>query len=77
MIFKKLIYLTPKYITMTEITINTLDDIRFKPVALGDHNSRALSESLQQKGFESLRNRWSAGTLWIERGLRLKDLKKE
>lgn len=53
----------------------TLDDIAFKPVRPSDDSAEILSESLTSLGFATLSSRFNQGTLWKERGVRLRDLR--
>ena len=53
----------------------SLDDITFTPVAPSDKSSKELVASLHELGFDSLVSRFSQGTLWRQRGTRLRDLK--
>lgn len=52
-----------------------LDHISFSPVGPIDGASKILLTSLNALGFDSLISRWSNGSLWAERGVRLRDLK--
>jgi len=53
----------------------SLEDIRFLPVGPKDEGAPEVRAVLKQNGFERLMNRWTSGTLWTDRGIRLKDLK--
>ena len=52
-----------------------LEDIAFTPTSPLDKSSEKLVCSLNKLGFESLVSRFNQGTLWRERGARLRDLK--
>lgn len=51
-----------------------LDHIRFVPAT---EESEDLTSSLHRLGFQELSSRLKQGTLWSERGLRLRDLQKQ
>lgn len=52
-----------------------LPAIRFVPVEKDDVGAEKLRSILNELGFDSVVSRWSNGTLWQERGTRLRDLK--
>lgn len=52
-----------------------LEHIRFEPVAPIEKRAKILLGSLNELGFDSLVSRWMDGTLWYNRGVRLRDLK--
>lgn len=54
-----------------------LDQVRFVPTTPNDARAEVLRGTLHSLGFDSLLSRWSNGSLWTERGVRLKDLKKK
>jgi DNA polymerase-1 len=55
----------------------SLEDIRFKPIGPNDEGSEVIREILQRGGYDKILGRWTSNTLWSERGIRLKDLKKD
>ena len=67
----RLVQLNP---TLSEFP-HDLDHIRFIPVTPTDRNAKILRGSLNELGFDSLVSRWTDGTLWQDRGVRLRDLK--
>lgn len=53
----------------------SLDDVAFKPTLVSDSAAKNLEDRLTELGFATLSSRFNQGTLWQERGVRLRDLR--
>lgn len=69
----KLVQLNPS-LSMLEMDLNS---IKFDPVGPHDVHAKELRETLNSMAFDSLSSRWINGSLWSERGVRLRDLKQD